>query len=179
MASSRFANNPAIQFQIQGGPRSDVTSVAVWARADSNLAESSNLVAYLSTTTDYKAGTQCNDPVSPTLLGEKVVILCPQTQNVNYVTIERRTPDTGGWITLQEVKIYYDGELRDGSAKYLPDVCSVTITFPSTHASIYSLTLTTQMCPTTSICMHAPCSRTPPIAPQHAHMTPAHPTIPN
>lgn len=107
-AITRFGVNPWMTFQLNGS-RSDVVGVAVWARADGNIEQSSNLTVWMSPTTNFVAGIKCDDGmISPAALGERMYVPCPVTNDTQYVTVQRNT--AGGWLSIQEIEVYYDGE---------------------------------------------------------------------
>lgn len=113
LASTRYAFQPSMTFELDQA-RSDITSIAFVARSDTALEQSTGITVYVAptATTNTNAGAVvCGVNVSATKLGEKVYVPCPVTANVKFVTLQRMST---GWIQIQEIMVYHDGECMRG-----------------------------------------------------------------
>lgn len=105
-----YTLNPWVTFQLNS-IRSDVSAVEVWARSDALYAsQSQNLAVYISSTPNFASGVLCGSNISARYAGEGMLVDCPVTQNVQYVTIQRNTLGARGYLAFQEVQVYRDGK---------------------------------------------------------------------
>lgn len=89
--------------------RSDITSVRLVAPIYQTLAVlPTNLSVYLSTGTNYDAGTLCNTTFAFNTWGEDTVILCPINVTARYVTVVDSVPNRR--LAMGEVRPLYDGK---------------------------------------------------------------------
>jgi hypothetical protein len=102
--------NSYMQFDL-GSLRSDITAVRLVGPISltyTTLPE--NVSVYLSTATDFKAGTLCDTDIAFVEPGQIALIDCPAGASARYLTAYYNVPNQR--LALTEVTPYYDGELQ-------------------------------------------------------------------
>lgn len=87
----------------------------IWAGAVCDVCKSTSgfLSVYLSSTTNYTAGTRCARGIN--IVAETSgLITCEEAANVSYVTIERNDPYLLSNLVVNELRVYYSCETPGG-----------------------------------------------------------------
>lgn len=121
LAQTSSGSSPYMQLDL-GAVLANITAIRVVARADCCLEQSQYLNVYASTSSNFTGagGVLCASNVTFSALGEGVLLLCPLSTTMRYVTVQKVVVTSGSGrrlhqttssvLSLQEVQALMDGK---------------------------------------------------------------------
>lgn len=112
LAATNDGTDPYIQLALASTFNERLNAVRLYGRVDCCVQQGQHLNVYISSTTDFRAGTLCAANVTMARLGDVQTVLCPVVGfQARYVTVMRNTTlaDVDTKISIQEIVPLYDG----------------------------------------------------------------------